>query len=318
MTEPFFWLAALAGGAFGASIGALNAFAFTGFAVIAGEAAKVAGADATVDITADVAFGPFLGPHVAFAGGAGAAAYVATKRSGEEDGYHLAKSITDGLGTDPDVLAAGAVFGAAGFAFAEASAALSAPYDPVAAGVVASALFHRAALGYSVVGEPSLRLRDGAETWLPYQSSLVGVAFLGAALGLLGGYTAYVTGSAFLAFGLSAATLSLMCAGVENVPVTHHMTLPASTAVVALTGASAGTVSAEAVRSAPNSYVVVIAVAFGVLGAVLGEFAQRISYAGAETHLDPPAASIVATTFTVAVLDIVGILPGSSWVPLPV
>jgi len=317
-------VAAFAGGTFGASIGALNAFAFTGFLVVAGETVNIVqrnfGAGSAVDITGDIAFGVVLGPHVAFAGGAGAVAY-ATKRGyfGEDfvDGYHPAKVITEGLGTRADVLAVGGLFGVIGFLFAEASTAVSAPYDPVAAGVVVSAFAHRALLGYSVLGEPSLRLRERAEAWLPYQSSLVDATFFGAAVGVLGGYAAYVTGSAFLAFGLSAATLALMCAGVDRIPVTHHITLPTSTAVVALTGLSEGTVPVAVVQELSLASVVLVGGVFGVLGALLGELSQRVLYAGAETHLDPPAASIVLTTFVIAVLAVAGVLPSAAWVPVP-
>src|SRR6056297_3362187 len=84
--EFVYWLlAAFAGGCFGAAIGALPAFCFTGFAVIAGEAANLlsVGAGESVSlgasITGSVGFGPVFGPHVAFAGGAAAAAYAAKK-----------------------------------------------------------------------------------------------------------------------------------------------------------------------------------------------------------------------------------------------
>jgi len=89
-TELVFWLiAAFAGGCFGAAIGALPAFCFTGFAVIAGEALTLAsvsgaptaeGAEAislTSAMTGTIGFGPVFGPHIAFAGGAAAAAYAA-------------------------------------------------------------------------------------------------------------------------------------------------------------------------------------------------------------------------------------------------
>lgn len=322
MTEPIaFAVAAFAGGAFGAAIGALNAFAFTGFLVVAGETVNIVQRNlgaSYVDITHDIGFGVVLGPHVAFAGGAGAAAYAAKKGYLDGDGYHPAKNIVTGLGTRPDVLAVGGVFGAVGYVFAEASTAVSAPYDPVAAGVVVSALAHRAALGYSVVGDASLRARGSAETWLPYQNTVAGASLLGVSVGVLGGYLAYATGSAFLGFGISAATLALMCAGTERIPVTHHITLPASTAVIALTGASAGVVPVREVQAVGLAEALAVGGGFGVLGAVLGEFAQRLTYAGAETHLDPPAASIVLTTFVIVVLAAVGVLPSTAWVPTPV
>jgi hypothetical protein len=308
---------AVAGGVFGASIGALNAFAFTGFLVVAGETVRIANAAAEVDITGEVAFGAFLGPHVAFAGGAGAVAYAAKRGyvEGDDGGYHPAKNILEGLGTRPDVLAVGGAFGLVGFLFAEASSAFSAPYDPVAGGVVASALVHRVSLGYTAFGVRKRLEGERNETWLPYQSSPVGVGILGACVGVLGAYTAYVTGSAFLAFGVSAATLALMCAGVDRIPVTHHITLPASTAVVSLTGVSSGNVAVGTVQRLGAEEVILAGILFGVLGAVLGEAAQRALYAGAETHLDPPAVSIVLTTFAIAALHLVGVLPSSSWVP---
>lgn len=66
-------IAAFADGAFGAAIGALPAFIVTGLMVIAGEAGGLGG------VTGDIAFGPVFGPHIAFAGGAAAAAYAAKK-----------------------------------------------------------------------------------------------------------------------------------------------------------------------------------------------------------------------------------------------
>lgn len=320
-TLLFLAVLAFAGGAFGAAVGALNAFAFTGFVVVAGEVLNVVQVNVGerwVDVTHDVGFGVVFGPHVAFAGGAAASAYAAKKRYPGLEGpwdYHPAKQITEGLGSRVDVLAVGGAFGVVGFAFAETSTALSLPYDPVAAGVVVSAFAHRVALGYSVVGVASLRL-DG-EVWLPYQSRATEVAALGAAVGALSGYLAYVTGSAFLGFGLSAMSLAFMCAGVPRIPVTHHVTLPASTGVLALAGASAGTVDPTSLEGVSPSMVLAAGVSFGVLGALMGEAAQRLLYQGAETHLDPPAASIVATTFVIAALAAADVLPSSAWIPLP-
>ena len=73
-----FWLVlALAGGAFGAMIGANFAFAFTGVSILVGFAvAATTGSTIYLDY---VAFGPVFGPHIAFAGGVGAASYAARK-----------------------------------------------------------------------------------------------------------------------------------------------------------------------------------------------------------------------------------------------
>ena len=84
-------LAAFAGGLFGAAIGGLPAFIFTGFVVLAGSAAAASGSD--FDFINDIAFGPVFGPHISFAGGAAAAAFAA--RRGElEDGKDIAAPMT--------------------------------------------------------------------------------------------------------------------------------------------------------------------------------------------------------------------------------
>lgn len=349
-------LAAFAGGAFGAAIGALPAFTFAGFMVIAGETYALAERNlgsslemavvGNVAITESIALGVVFGPHVSFGGGAAAAAYAA-KRGYLDTGfdYHEAKNVVQGLGTRPDVLLVGGAFGIVGYWIATASAAASAPWDPVAMGVVLSALCHRAVLGYSLVGTTRDKLfdmrpfergirreaervadsevsTDGGrfvvEPWLPYQYKWANVTVLGVVVGILGAYITYVTGSAFLAFGISVATLVYINAGVAKIPVTHHITLPSSTAVLALTGVPMAEVTPSVIaQTVPMWQALVLGAAFGVVGALAGEVSQRIFYAHAETHLDPPAASIVFTSFLVAVLAMVGVFASSVWIPHP-
>jgi hypothetical protein len=354
--------AAFAGGAFGAAIGALPSFAFTGFLVIVGELHALvrrgltAGGDAAiaaVPITSDIAFGPVFGPHVAFGGGAAAAAYAARQGYFDPDPefpYHPAKRIAEGLGTRADVLAVGGAFGILGHLIAAGSAAVNAPWDPVALGVVGSALAHRLAFGYGLVGPARTGLldmapfergerrggsaaADGGETatdggttetarfvvepWLPHQYRWRNVALLGLVVGVLGAYVAYLTASAFLAFGISAATLLYINAGVPKVPVTHHMTLPASTAVLAAAPGT-GLDPAALAAAVPFGTALALGAAFGVLGALAGELCQRVLYAHAATHLDPPAASIVCTSLLIAVLAMLGVFPDGAWIPMPI
>jgi len=356
-------LAAFAGGAFGAAIGALPSFSLAGLVVVVGEsyAMGVRSLDGAVpvDVTGQVAFGVVLGPHVAFGGGAAAVAYAARRGYVDSTGSpYTAKDVTRGLGSRPDVLAVGGAFGVVGYWIATAAGSLAVPVDPVALGVVGSALAHRVALGYSVVGAPLARLRDGdlfetssyarpgdgtaetaddretavspdggspvgdedpraVEPWLPYQYRWGHVATLGAVVGVLSAYTAYLTGSAFLAFGITAAALVLLAADAAEVPVTHHMALPASTVVVALAGVSGGTPAPTAVAGSVSlGTALVTGGILGVLGGLLGELFQRAFYAHAETHLDPPAASIVVTSGVVAALALAGVLPTAAWVPL--
>jgi len=149
-------LAAFAGGAFGAALGPLPAFIFTGFVVIAGEAANLVGKSfaaasesgaagelAAVGITGSIAFGPVFSPAISFAGGA--AAYVA--RKGYMDSgfdYHEAKNVAFAQGTKPDVLAVGGAFGIVGYWLTIASSTLGMP--------------HRHGRG-AVCGHPPTRLR---------------------------------------------------------------------------------------------------------------------------------------------------------------
>jgi hypothetical protein len=352
LTNPAMILAAFAGGAFGAALGALPAFCFTGFAVIAGEASNLAldalgesaqlsneAIPAAAGITGNIGFGAVFGPHISFAGGAAAAAYAAKKGYMDDFGfdYHEAKNIPAALGTQPDVLAVGGLFGIFGLVVTTLSANFGLPWDPIAVAVVLSAVAHRLAFGYDLIGdvrgsglfdmgpfereemreaesgagamtdggEPAQRL--ATEPWLPHQYEWDGVAMIGLVTGLLGGFIALTTGSPFLGFGISAASLTFLNLGVEKIPVTHHMTLPASTAALAFTGGAEtlGTVA------------IIIAAVFGISGALCGEVIQRIFYAHADTHFDPPAAAIVINTFFIAVLAIAGVFPSSSWVPLP-
>lgn len=364
--EPAWYLgmvvAAFAGGLFAAAIGALPAFGFTGFMVVAGETANVVGFNVgqeigtegmAAGITESVAFGPFFGPHVSFAAGAAAAAYAAKQgyMDDTEWGYHHGKNILLAHGTnEADVLLVGGAFGVLGFAITHASGALlGLPWDPIAVGVVLSALAHRLFLGYGVIGHvrgsnvldvspferEELYATDGgtgspaerlaAEPWLPWQYEWTGVVLLGFAVGALGGLTYYATGSPFLAFGISAATLIFLNLGFEgdfyelrmHAPVTHHITLPASTAPMAYAGIGleegAGGVADLGAITLPEA--VLLGAAFGLLGAVLGELAQRIFYMHGDTHWDPPATSIVVTTLLIALLGMAGIFESTAWIP---
>ena len=167
---------ALAGGAFGAAIGALPAFIFTGFLVFLGEGvailqrglADTVGALPPVStqnaagITGVIGFGAVTGPHIAFAGGVAASAYAGKKYPEmEPDGwdYHFGKDILYAFGTKPDVLAVGAVFGLLGMVIRRVGEGVvvvggTRATDMVAVSVVATAFLARIAFGYPLVGGP--------------------------------------------------------------------------------------------------------------------------------------------------------------------
>jgi len=169
------FITALAGGAFGAAIGALPAFIFTGFVVFLGEGmailqrAIVGNTDVTAipqgefaaGLTGVLGFGALTGPHIAFAGGVAATAYAGKKYPEmEPDGwdYHFGKNILYAFGTKPDILAVGAIFGVLGmlinrFAGAVLVADGTAITDTIALSVVATAVIARVVFGYPLVGK---------------------------------------------------------------------------------------------------------------------------------------------------------------------
>jgi MFS family permease len=342
-TALVYWLiAAFGGGAFGAAIGALPAFCFTGFAVIAGEAANaigisgVEGAELGASgITGLVGFGPVFGPHISFAAGAAAAAYAAKKEGAmppqEDGGYHPGKDIAYALGTRPDVLAVGGVFGTFGALCNNVLAtfvASAVAFDTIAFTVFFSALLHRVVFGYSLFGSPggsgyfdmtpfengeevaadggSEVMRPAVEPWLPHQYTWGNVAMIGLVAGLLGGFLVISTGSMFLGFGISAASLTFLNLGVEKIPVTHHMTLPASAGAAALVSDPTGSGQVVAI---------IIAGVFGMAGALIGEAGQRVFYAHGDTHVDPPAFAIFVCTLIIGVLGVAGVAQRGLFVP---
>lgn len=343
-------LAGLAGGMMGAALGALPALTLAGIVITVGELVQFGddglfAGDGTVvetfgvsgstleavGVTAVVGLGPALGPHVAFAGGVAAAAFVGRKETYDTTfRYHQAKNITKPLGSNPVVLLVGGAFGVAGVLIARLVSGVGAPVDPIAVAVVGSALLARIAFGYPLVGRvrnlersvldmtPAEENRrwgeEGYETaqgtagrqvvepWLPSHYQWENVAVLGIAFGLLSGYLALVSESAFLAFGIALIALGFLCLGLYEIPVFYHIALPAS--VIAL-----------AIEQDPVIALIGAAV-IGVVAALVGELAQRLLYAHGDTHVDPPFVSLVVTSLLIAALAAAGVIDASV-VPYP-
>ena len=144
--DPFWLIAAAAGGFFGAAIGALQSFIFCGVTVLLGVVGMFGNASAS--FIGYVAFGPVFGPHIAFAGGVAAVAYASRR------GYANGKDIVTPLITlgKTDVLLVGAGFGVLGYLLHAGIAAI--PWfgghtDAVAVTVIVSGLIARFAFGQS-------------------------------------------------------------------------------------------------------------------------------------------------------------------------
>jgi len=121
-------IAAAAGGAFGASLGALPSFVFTWFVVSLREGLAILehrpvgfdvapSGDLATGVTSVTGVGMVTGPHVAFAGGVAAAAYAGKRHPALEPErwkYYPGKNIGAAFGSAHDILAVGAVFGVLG------------------------------------------------------------------------------------------------------------------------------------------------------------------------------------------------------------
>lgn len=320
-------LAALGGGALGASMGALPAFIMTGFLVIAGAVATAIGLDGASASIYAAAWGPMFGPHVAFQSGTAAAAYAKKYRPEILDD---AKNILVPLGAHTDVLAVGAAFGGAAQALKMATDFAFGPSPwgvaHIAWVIVFMAFVHRAAFGYSLVGDltrdDDATATDGgvAASWLSarhdegaphaaYQFYWGEGVVLGALVGVVSGYVSLMTGSPWLPFGISAASLVFLetengvRAGTSRAgfPITHQISLPAG-------------VGALAAFAAPNPpipslwWALVVAVVFGVLGELFRLVGDRILYTWGETHLDPPAFSIVFSVLLLTLCSLAGLI----------
>ncbi|GAA0305838.1 hypothetical protein [Halarchaeum salinum] len=341
--EPFLVLviAALAGGALGAALGALPSFVFTGFVVFLGEGLailqrSISGLDVIPDgqlavgVTGVIGFGAVTGPHISFAAGVAASAYVGKKypeMNPKGWDYHLGKNITEAYGTKPDILAVGAIFGVLGMLISQLSSGLGLPTDGIALSVFLTAMIARLVFGYPLIGKPAgdgyfdmgpferEESREQAddvpegnagrlavEPWLPHQYKWVGVTAIGLVGGILGGYIWLKTGSVFLGYGISAASLLFLNLGVAKIPVTHHLTL---------LGAVGAVIAMPMFGSA-----LVALLAAGALGAItgiVGEASQRVFYSHSGTHVDPPAMAIAAVMFAIGVCYLIGLLPNAAY-----
>ena len=251
-------IVAVAGGFFGAAIGGNFAFAVTGVTVLTAFGIYL-GTDSTAGFTY-LAFGPFVGPHIAFAAGVGAAAYAG--RRGYADGKDATAPLAR-LGK-PDVLWVGGAFGV--FGYVAQKLVVLIPWfgtntDSVALTVVLSAIVARLVAGGNFLNKEKYNdaksfmgkiapTEDAA--WLRYQEKSPQYLSLGAMFGILaGGATLFIalsfpglaaTGNAqTFMFAISAVCIMFLILGA-SMPVTHHITISAGLAVIAFLPVLAGKV----------------------------------------------------------------------------
>lgn len=283
----FAFIASFGGGVIGAYMGALPAFIITGIIAIAGAVAAMAGgSDMTVGY---VAFGSYLGPHIAFAGGVAAAAYAGkTKKLGS--GTDILSSLY-GL-ADPMTLLVGGIFGVIGFLIHHLiSAVLHLNTDIPGFTVIISAIIVRFVFGTSgLVGKAKPgEIRE----YFTAGKGFVCNVLLGLGVGTAAGfvYQVLVNNSAsaaaigsfpVLCFGIAAFSLIFTQTGFA-MPATHHIAL----------------ISALAAVTSGNP---VMGIVFGMLTALFGDFVGKTFNSCCDTHIDPPAFTIFVFTFLVNIV----------------
>jgi len=299
------------GGMIGAIFGPVTTFIVVGFTGLLGVIAVIAGS--SFDWIGTIALGPLFGPHVAFVGGVAAAAYAAKVKKLESG-----KDIVTPLISikSPMVLIVGGIFGSAGYLMNAAFLQyFPGKFDSIAFTIVILALIGKTIFGEfgisGIVGQTPDEIKaiggrfhvNSPNQWLPYLSTGTEKALVALSVG---GGSAYVTAvmlqnpetagvAAFVGFFMSAASLLWLITGFA-IPVTHHMTLCASYAVLVSGGS----------------------ILWGITGALIAAFAadflaQVFLLYGSDTHVDPPSMGIAVTS-----LLILSIFPALSLTNSPI
>jgi hypothetical protein len=341
-------ITALAGGAFGAALGALPAFIFTGFVVFLGEGVAilqreivsqvdaVPAGELAVGITGVIGFGAITGPHIAFAGGVAASAYAGKKYPEmEPDGwpYHFGKNILYAFGTKPDILAVGAIFGLIGMLITQVANGLfsnviemTPPTDFIAVSVFATAFLARPVFGYPIVGKPAgsgfLDMSPFERGDLHFQAGdgpaehagrLAVEPWLGHQYKWANVTTIGVVGgilSGYIWIQTGSIFLGYAISAISLLFLNLGVEKIPVTHHITLIG-STGAVVVDPIG---GSVVALLAAgAFGAASGLLGEVTQRLFYSHSGTHIDPPAMAIAIMMFLVVLLHFVGILPNAGY-----
>lgn len=283
-------IAAFGGGVFGAMVGALPAFILTGVVAIA---CSISG---NGDFQTFVAFGSFVGPHVAFAGGVAAAAY-AKKIGLNENGADIATSCNSY--NNPSVLIVGGVFGIIGAIICSIVGAIFGPILPgtdnpgmtvFISGCIARLAFgQRGLLSDASVRKPlsqggalgnMLVLSIGLSLVVSCVYVLLAQAVGTDALGLY--HTAV--------FGLAAVSLVFAEMG-QGMYGWHHI----------------GIISAEAAMAGwaigGAGVAIGLGIVMGLVAGILNDFETCFMNSDVDSHIDGPAFAIFISTIIISIIS---------------
>jgi hypothetical protein len=285
-------LIALGGGILGAAFGALNAFILCGLASIIGTVISMVTGNPQFNLI--VTWGPFLGPHVAFAGGIAASAYAA--RKGDLCSGRNVLIALFGFNS-PSILLVGGLFGMLGYLLNWGLNLIppikAIPWTNtislaiVINGILCRLMFGRSGLLGKIPDGLSRWRRSREEAWQPWPSDPLQVLFMGISVSVLAGYTVkMVPGSTGLFFGFAALSLVFFQFGAK-IPVILHVALSAEM-IVAATGNIGWGLS------------------FGLIAIFLSELFACVFLIHGDTHIDPPAMSLVVTFSLYPLLVLLG------------
>lgn len=298
MFDTFALVAAFGGGIVGAYMGALPAFIMTGIYAIIGGIVTATGT--TGDIAVGIlAFGSFVGPHIAFAGGVAAAAYAASKGK-LASGADICSAL-NGLGA-PDVLLVGGIFGVLGYVIATfigtlpiigagQCAATDLPgITVIISGIISRLVFGKTGLTGKYTGTaPRQYIASGAAFMTNVVLGLgIGILVAGISV-MLKDNPAALGIFPIIVFGFAAITLIFSQTGFA-MPATHQIFLPGALAAgVGL--ANFGPAGALA-----------FGIVFAILGSVIADFVGRTFNSYADSHIDPPAMTIFFLTSVISAI----------------
>ena len=289
-------IAAFGGGVFAAAIGSVPAFIMTGvFSIVGAVAAMCGAADASNILINYFAFGPFFGPHIAFAGGVAASAY-ARKKGVSENGADIVSALA-GL-NEPDVLLVGGVFGIIGYLFKELvvvnlfAGTISPRLITDAPGftVFCSAILVRLVFGGKLkTGSEYISKGKNLGTALVMSICFSTVVAGVYAAAVNAGVNVEAFGGSYhvLIFGLAAVGLTFAVAG-QAFYGCHHIVIIAAEAAV------------QSYAATNNAYMALaMGIVFGTISGLIGEIAAASINSGTDSHIDPPATAIFIMTFAV-------------------
>lgn len=259
-------LASFGGGVLGAFMGGLPAFILCGIVGFAGFALQ-----GSMDILGSVAFGAFLGPHIAFGGGGVAGAAFAKSIGCLPEGTDILTPLAKC--NNPLVYLVGGVAGVIAYAIHYLyTGVLNFPADTVAMTVLTMGIIVRLTIGKT--GITGMCPIEGKSTraFFPLKESIPNLIVSGLGLGLVSSYYAVEFDAVTLGFCISAASLMFTQMGFP-LPSTHHITLSAAYAAAA-TGS------------------ILVGGIFGIIAALMGDFCEKTFNSYCDSHIDPPATTI--------------------------